>query len=46
VTGDDDAVLIDEDGIVEAERPDAGGNLGDLLGAMGAGVSAIGPKAR
>lgn len=46
VTGDDDAVLVDEDGIVKAERPDADGDLGALLITMGAGVSAIGSKAR
>jgi hypothetical protein len=44
--GDNDAVLVDQDRVVEAERSDAGCNLSDLLGTVRPGVSAVRPKAR
>jgi hypothetical protein len=44
MAGDDAAVLVDQDRIVEAERGDVCRDLGDLLCAMGAGVAGVGPQ--
>ena len=42
VAGDDDVVLVDEDGVVEAERRDAVGDLADLPARMRARVARVG----
>ena len=45
VAGDDAVVLVNQDRIVEPERLDAGGDLGDLLRAVGARVARVGVSA-
>ena len=44
MAGDDATRLVDQNGIVEAELGDAGGDLRDLSGAMGARVAGVGPQ--
>ena len=46
VAGDDEAILVDEDGIVEAERRDAVGDLADLPARMRARVARVGLQLR
>ena len=42
VTGDDATGLVDQHGVVEAERPDARRYLGDLLRAMRPRIATVG----
>jgi hypothetical protein len=46
MTGNDLAVLSDENGVSEAELPDAIGDLSDLFLGVGSGIAGIGPEAR
>lgn len=46
MAGNDLAVLSDENGVSEAELPDAIGDLSDLFLGVGSGIAEIRPKAR
>ncbi len=41
VSGDDLVIIVDQDGVIEAETFDAARNLLDLLGRMGTGIAWI-----